>query len=164
MDPAEADLTPMDPTRNHRGGGGWRWCRAASAPRCPDDAGSPREESAVVVVSARRGNPAARGGYAPVQPYGESVNYENRLRVSLEGPHARLSATYSVPTDLLGIIAEVRRRWRMKLALRGVVRVARDACGLLPHRGVCLMSGIGSRAVLDRRWRAWPWPSRWRVR
>ena len=29
----------------------------------------------------------------------------------------------SVPTDLLGIIAEVRRRWRLKLALRGVVRV-----------------------------------------
>ena len=29
----------------------------------------------------------------------------------------------SVPTDLIGIIAEVRRRWRMKLALRGVVRV-----------------------------------------
>src|SRR6187401_3843691 len=28
----------------------------------------------------------------------------------------------SVPTDLLGIIAEVRRRWRLKLALRGVVR------------------------------------------
>ena len=29
----------------------------------------------------------------------------------------------SVPTDLLGIIVEVRRRWRLKLALRGVVRV-----------------------------------------
>ena len=29
----------------------------------------------------------------------------------------------SMPTDLLGIIAEVRRRWRLKLALRGVVRV-----------------------------------------
>jgi hypothetical protein len=29
----------------------------------------------------------------------------------------------SVPTDLLGIIAEVRRRWRLKLALRGVVRI-----------------------------------------
>jgi hypothetical protein len=29
----------------------------------------------------------------------------------------------SVPTDLLGIIAEVRRRWRLKLALRGIVRV-----------------------------------------
>ncbi len=29
----------------------------------------------------------------------------------------------SVPTDILGIIAEVRRRWRLKLALRGVVRV-----------------------------------------
>jgi hypothetical protein len=29
----------------------------------------------------------------------------------------------SVPTDLLGIIAEVRRRWRLKLVLRGVVRV-----------------------------------------
>jgi Domain of unknown function (DUF4175) len=29
----------------------------------------------------------------------------------------------SVPTDLIGIIAEVRRRWRLKLALRGVVRI-----------------------------------------
>ncbi len=29
----------------------------------------------------------------------------------------------SMPTDLLGIIAEVRRRWRLKLALRGVVRI-----------------------------------------
>ena len=29
----------------------------------------------------------------------------------------------SMPTDLLGIIAEVRRRWRLKLALRGIVRV-----------------------------------------
>ena len=29
----------------------------------------------------------------------------------------------SVPTDLLGIISEVRRRWRLKLVLRGVVQV-----------------------------------------
>ena len=29
----------------------------------------------------------------------------------------------SVPTDLIGIIAEVRRRWRLKLALRGVAHV-----------------------------------------
>src|SRR4030095_2385827 len=29
----------------------------------------------------------------------------------------------SVPTDLIGIIAEVRRRWRLKLALRGIVRI-----------------------------------------
>ena len=29
----------------------------------------------------------------------------------------------SVPTNLIGIIAEVRRRWRLKLALRGVVRI-----------------------------------------
>jgi hypothetical protein len=29
----------------------------------------------------------------------------------------------SMPTDLLGIIAEVRRRWRLKLAIRGFVRV-----------------------------------------
>jgi hypothetical protein len=29
----------------------------------------------------------------------------------------------SAPTDLLGIIAEVRTRWRLKLALRGAVRV-----------------------------------------
>ncbi|HZM95451.1 MAG TPA: DUF4175 family protein [Vicinamibacterales bacterium] len=29
----------------------------------------------------------------------------------------------SMPTDLIGVIGEVRRRWRLKLALRGVVRV-----------------------------------------
>ena len=29
----------------------------------------------------------------------------------------------SMPTDLLGIIAEVRRRWRLKLAIRGIVRI-----------------------------------------
>jgi hypothetical protein len=28
-----------------------------------------------------------------------------------------------MPTDLIGVIAEVRRRWRFKLALRGIVRV-----------------------------------------
>jgi hypothetical protein len=29
----------------------------------------------------------------------------------------------SAPTDLIGVIAEVRRRWRLKLAVRGAVRV-----------------------------------------
>ncbi len=124
VDPAEADLTPMDPKEitaaavgaRNRGGRWAAWCAA--------DARSAREKSAVVVVSACRRNPAARGRYAPVQPYGEGVNYELPATSQPGGP---LMLEYlrraSVPTDLLGIIAEVRRRWRLKLALRGVVRV-----------------------------------------
>ena len=34
------------------------------------------------------------------------------------------------PQDLFGIIAHVRNRWRMKLALRGAVRVLAVAFGL----------------------------------
>ena len=36
----------------------------------------------------------------------------------------------SPPQDLFGIIAHVRNRWRMKLALRGAVRVVAVALGL----------------------------------
>ena len=53
-----------------------------------------------------------------------------------------VSATYApaLPTDLLGIIAEVRSRWRMKLALRGVVRVLAIAVvAVLPRRCATLM-------------------------
>ena len=35
------------------------------------------------------------------------------------------------PTDIMEIIGEVRSRWRMKLALRGIVRVVAVAVGLI---------------------------------
>ena len=53
----------------------------------------------------RRGNSAARGRYAPVQPYGESVNYEQPATSQPEALMLDyLRRRTSVPTDLLGII------------------------------------------------------------
>ena len=124
VDPAEADLTPMDPKEIAAAAVGGATGARGWADRGSTDAGSARKKSAVVVVSAGRRNPAAGGGYAPVQPYGESVNYELPATSQPGGP---LMLEYlrraSTPTDLLDIIAEVRRRWRLKLALRGIVRV-----------------------------------------
>ena len=124
VDPAEADLTPMDPKEIAAAAVGGSDRGRGWADRGSTDAGSARKKSAVVVVSAGRRNPAAGGRYAPVQPYGESVNYELPATSQPGGP---LMLEYlrraSMPTDLLGIIAEVRRRWRLKLAIRGIVRI-----------------------------------------
>ena len=42
------------------------------------------------------------------------------------------------PTELFAIIAEVRRRWRFKLALRGLVRVVIVAMLLVAREGLSL--------------------------
>ena len=46
-----------------------------------------------------------------------------------------------LPQDLFAIIAHVRNRWRMKLALRGAVRVLAVAFGLFVAGG--LRHGVG---------------------
>ena len=69
--------------------------------------------------------------------------------------HVRRSAQ---PTELLDIIAQVRRRWRMKLALRGAVWVVAVALLLVARGDLRHRVGALERIVHPRR-RASAWPS-----
>ena len=157
VDPAEADLTPMDPKEIVAAATGRRGSDAggsqASVPLTPE---APGEESAALVVSAVRGHPAAGRRYAAVEPAGESLELRRQAysERTLEVTHAStiLRRHGTSPRICSTSSSRCARRWRMKLALRGVVRVARDRVRPVPRRAptACEWARF-SRAVDHRR-------------
>ena len=130
VDPAEADLTPMDPPRSSSAaGGGDRQSDGGAGRRGAADARSAREKSADLVVSAvwrasccwgwKRWSRTAwrRLRIGPRRTRSQPSRQRTGAPCSTRSAHARHAhvATPSCSTSS----AEVRSRWRLKLALRG---------------------------------------------
>ena len=179
VDPAEADLTAMDPqdvVAASTGESQSDAVQAAAAPQTPES----RERSqrlwwyllclgaallaAETFVSNRLKSCLSQPQGVYLHPDRAYPDRKTRPchRPAPSNPHGGLMLEHvrrsAQPTELLDIIAQVRRRWRMKLALRGAVWVVAVALLLVARGDLRHRVGALERIVHPRR-RASAWPS-----